>query len=174
MTTRELVDALLRQHEIAWALCSYHLDGLTTEACLWRPADRGPHVAPDAAGVWRADWPEHEGYDLGPPSGAWITWHMQFWWSMALDHTFGDARLDRAQVPWAGSAEAACASIRALHDQWVERVGALTDEDLRATTRTRWPFADKPLADLIGWLNVELSKNAAELGYVRFCHARRS
>ena len=79
-------DTLLRQFDTAWKLMSYHLDGLTTDECLWRPARKGLHVAQGADGVWRADWPEHEGYDLGPPSIAWITWHVGFWWSMALDH----------------------------------------------------------------------------------------
>jgi hypothetical protein len=57
-------DTLLRQLDIAWALASYHLDGLTTDECLWRPAARGLHVHHDPDGGWRGDWPEHEGYDL--------------------------------------------------------------------------------------------------------------
>ncbi|WP_437852713.1 hypothetical protein [Sorangium sp. So ce363] len=35
---------LIRQFEIAWQLTSFHLDGLSTEECLWRPADQGLHV----------------------------------------------------------------------------------------------------------------------------------
>jgi hypothetical protein len=54
------------QFDIAWALTSYHLDGLTTEECLWRPARVGLHVHQDTDGVWRADWPDREGYDIGP------------------------------------------------------------------------------------------------------------
>jgi hypothetical protein len=69
---------LLRQFDIAWMLASYHLDGLTTEECLWRPARRGLHVHQGPDGAWRGEWPEHEGYDLGPPSIAWTTWHMGF------------------------------------------------------------------------------------------------
>jgi len=37
----ETRDTLRRQFEIAWALTSYHLNGLTTEECLWRPASVG-------------------------------------------------------------------------------------------------------------------------------------
>jgi len=29
---------LTRQFETAWKLTNLHLDGLTTEECLWRPA----------------------------------------------------------------------------------------------------------------------------------------
>lgn len=91
-------DTLLRQLDTAWKLASHHLDGLSTEECLWRPARAGLHVQPDAGGRWRADWPAHEGYDLGPPSIAWITWHIGFWWSMALDHSFGAGTLARETV----------------------------------------------------------------------------
>ena len=50
----------------------------------------------------------------------------------------------------------------------------LTDDDLRSTERTRWPFQDRPFGDLIGWANVELTKNAAEIGYARFLYAVRA
>jgi len=81
-------DHLTRQFDIAWKLCSYHLAGLTTEESLWRPAAVGLHVQ-RSNGIWIAEWPEHEGYDLGPPSIAWLTWHIGFWWSMVLDHCIG-------------------------------------------------------------------------------------
>src|SRR5438132_9999610 len=55
-------------------------------------------------GRWRADWPDHEGYDVGPPSIAWLTWHIGFWWSMAIDHSFGDGSLSRENVLWPGKA----------------------------------------------------------------------
>lgn len=39
---------------------------------------------------------------------------------------------------------------------------------------TRWPFKDRPFADVVAWLNIELAKNAAEIGYARFLYAARS
>lgn len=166
-------DALLGQFELAWALAQYHLGTLTTAECLWRPAQAGLHVhARD--GAWEADWPEHEGYDLGPASIAWLTWHMLFWWSSALEHNFAQGSLTRQDVLWPGSAEAARERIGELAAEWRERITQLTDADLRDVERTRWPFAEKPFSDVLGWLNVELAKNAAELGYVRFLYAVRS
>ena len=89
---------LIRQLDTAWKLTNFHLDGLTTEECLWRPAHQGLHVLQVPDGRWRADWPDHEGYDVGPPSIAWLTWHLGFWWSMVLDHSFGDGALVRENV----------------------------------------------------------------------------
>ncbi|RKG90362.1 DinB family protein [Corallococcus terminator] len=162
---------LLRQFETAWALTRYHLDGLTTEECLWRPAHKGLHVQPLPDGTWRADWPEHEGYDLGPSSLAWLTWHLGFWWSMVLDHSFGEGTLTRESVPWPGDADAVREWIGRLQGQWQTLLERLTDEDLRSPLRTRWPFQDRPFGDVIAWATVELTKSAAELGYARFLYA---
>ena len=168
----EVGGTLIRQFEIAWALTSYHLDGLTTEECLWRPADQGLHVRL-AEGKWRADWPEHEGYDLGPPSVAWVTWHICFWWSMVLDHSFGAGTLAREDVAWPGDADGVREWIGALKERWIELIEPLTDEELRSAERTRWPMQDRPFGDVVAWANVELTKNAAELGYARFLYAVR-
>jgi hypothetical protein len=164
---------LVRQFETAWALASYHLDGLTTEECLWRPASRGLHVHRLPDDTWRADWPEHEGYDLGPPSIAWTTWHMGFWWSMLFDHAFGEGTLGRENVAWPGDADGVRAWIGGLRERWRAVLDVLTDDDMRSAERTRWPFQDRPFGDVVAWVNVELTKNAAEIGYARFLHRVR-
>jgi hypothetical protein len=159
---------LSRQFDTAWKLAEYHLKGLTTEECLWRPAARGPHVRVADDGGWIADWPEEEGYDTGPPSIAWITWHMIFWWSTVLDPS-----LKREHVSWPGSAEAVLARLKELHGAWQGLLASLSDSDLQSTARTKWPYRDRPFGDVVAWVNVELTKNAAELGYVRFLYADR-
>jgi DinB superfamily len=171
--TDALHRTLTRQLDTAWMLTSYHLDGLTTDECLWRPAAQGLHVRQDDAGRWVADWPEHEGYDLGPPSIAWTTWHILFWWSSVLDYSFGEGALTRHDVFWPGSADVVRAAITTLHDTWRLRVDALSAHELQETTRTRWPFTDRPFADVVAWANIELTKNAAEIGYARFLHGVR-
>lgn len=163
---------LLAQFDVAWQLTTYHLDGLTTEECLWRPTSDGLHVHPGPDG-WRADWPDREGYDIGPASIGWVTWHINFWWSMALDHSFGKGTLAREEVRWAGTAEGARARIVALHGQWRTALEGLSADDLRSSARTKWPFPDRPFGELIGWLNIELMKNAAEIGSGRFLYAVR-
>jgi hypothetical protein len=167
-------DYLIRQFETAWSLTSYHLDGLATEECLWRPAQQGLHVHQASDGTWRADWPEHEGYDLGPPSIAWLTWHLGFWWSMVLDHSFGDATLARESVTWPGTADAVRAWVGGLQEKWRAMLEQITDADLRSTEKTRWPLQGRPFGDIVAWANVELTKNAAEIGYARFLHAVRA
>jgi hypothetical protein len=170
----DLQSCLIQQFDTAWKLADFHLTGLSTEECLWRPARRGLHVHPLAQGRWIADWPEHEGYDLGPPSIAWVTWHMGFWWSMVLDHSFGERRLTRESVYWPGAADAACEWLVGLKDAWRSRIQQATEADLESTRCTHWPFQNRPFRDVIAWATVELTKNAAELGYARFLYAVRA
>lgn len=164
-------DYLIRQLDTAWKLTTFHLDGLTTEECLWRPGRRGLQVQQDAAGAWQAEWPTHERYDLGPPSIAWLTWHIGFWWSMVLDYSFGDGSLTRESIAWPGDAAAAVAWLTRLQMEWRVLLEQISDDDLRFTERTRWPFQDRPFGDVIAWVNLELTKNAAEIGYARFLFA---
>ncbi len=164
---------LLRQFDTAWKLASLHLDGLTTEECLWRPAAQGLHVRQQADGSWRADWPDREDYDLGPPSIAWLTWHVGFWWSMLLDHTFGGGQLGHEDVAWPGGADAVRAWLGQLQVEWREVLAQLGADALSSTERTRWPYRDRPFGDVVAWANIELTKNAAEIGYARFLYAVR-
>lgn len=173
MLTQPALACLLRQLDTASRLLRHHLDGLGTDECLWRPAAAGLHVHQGADGLWRADWPGHEGYELGPASIAWLSWHIGFWWSMALDQHFGAATLTREQVYWPGSAESAREWIYGLEAQWRTNVVVLAAGGLQAPDRARWPFSDRPFIDVIAWVNLELTKNAAELGYARFLYAAR-
>jgi hypothetical protein len=166
-------ELLLRQFDVAWKLLAFHLDGLTTEECLWRPAPRGLHVHRGEDGHWRADWPDREDYDIGPPSIAWVTWHIGYWWSMVLDHSFGPKTLSREGVAWPGSADAVRASIVSLRDEWRSRLEALSDDELQSRDRATWPYRERPFGDVAAWVNVELTKNAAEIGYARFLFAVR-
>jgi len=170
----EAIKYLSRQFEIAWKLTNYHFTGLTTEECLWQPAPQGLHVYQNSDAIWRADWPDREGYDIGPASIAWLTWHLGFWWSMTLNHSFGDGTLTREAVTWPGNADDVREWISQLCKKWQTVLDQVADTDLRSTQRTRWPFQDRPFGDVVAWVNIELMKNAAEIGYARFIYAVRA
>ena len=161
---------LTRQLEMSWQLTTYHLGTLATEECLWRPASAGLHVHRLPDGSWTADWPDHEGYDLGPSSIAWLTWHLCFWWPMALDHNFRPGTLRREDIRWTSDMESLRSQIEDLKMRWSARLAATTDADLAQAQQVRWPFQDRPLGDLFAWANTELTKSAAEIGYARFLH----
>lgn len=165
---------LIRQFDLAWKLTWIHLEGISTEECLWRPAQKGMHVYLTAAQDWEAAWPDHEGYDIGPSSIAWLTWHIGFWWSMVINHSFGDATLIREDIKWPGNADATRTWIKQLQVEWRQRVISLTDDDLSSAHKTRWPYQNRPFGDIVAWVNFELIKNCAEIGYARFLYSAHS
>jgi hypothetical protein len=124
--------------------------------------------------VWLADWPESESYDIGPASIAWLTWHVGFWWTMVLDHSFGSGSVQRSQIFWPGDADGVRTWIASLERDWLESIEALSDAELQSLENTRWPFLGRPFADVIAWVNLELTKNAAEIGYARFLFAAQT
>lgn len=166
-------DLLRAQFQIAWALVSYHLESLSTEECLWRPATRCLHVTKDGD-RWRAEWPENEDYGIGPPSIAWTTWHICFWWTKALDHIQGKTTLAKDDIAWPGSADDVRSAITALRNRWLEVVSDLTESDFQTSNPVSWPIPDSSPATIAAWLNVELMKNAAEIGLVRFLYAAQT
>jgi hypothetical protein len=90
---------------------------------------------------------------------------------MVIDHSFGDATLTRENVMWPGNADDVRAWLGRLRREWRAVLEQVNSDDLRSTQRTRWPFQDRPFGDVIAWVNVELTKNAAEIGYARFLYA---
>jgi hypothetical protein len=92
---------------------------------------------------------------------------------MALDHNFGSGSLTREAVMLPSSAEAAREQIIGLQAEWHAALASLSEADLRSQQRTRWPYTERPLVDVIAWLNIELAKNASEIGYARFLYAVR-
>jgi hypothetical protein len=169
----EIKHVLVRQFDVAWKLASFHLDGLTTEECLWRPAATGPHVRAVGTSGWqrtghsarttRSDRrASHGSRGTSASGGRWC-------WITHLERS----RFRATTSAGPGSGDEVRVRIVALHDEWRTVLHAVTDQELRSTSRTRWPFADRPFADVVSWVNVELSKNAAEIGYARFLYAAR-
>lgn len=160
------------QFEMAVQLLDYHLNGLEDQECLWKPTKNSLHVH-KRDGLWVADWPETESYEIGPPSIAWTMWHIMYWWSMALDHNFGDGKLTKDDVLWPGSVDSALNKINELKSAWKAAIDSLNDEQLNSIELTKWPFDGLPFFQVAGWLNMELMKNASEIGSVRFLYAAR-
>jgi hypothetical protein len=92
---------------------------------------------------------------------------------MVLDHSVGTGTLSRESVLWPGTADDVRAWIGRRREEWRVVVEQASPNDLGSTTRARWPFQDRPFGDVIAWVNVELTKNAAEIGYARFLYAVR-
>ncbi|MEH6789734.1 DinB family protein [Parasphingorhabdus sp.] len=162
---------LLEQFDMAWALAWYHLEKIPTEECLWEPAATCIHVRRANFGEWRPDWPEIENYEMGPPSIAWTTWHICYWWTKAIAHLEGNVAIEASDVPWPGDAENVRLVIQNLHDRWRTLLQSYDESALQVRRENSWPIPNSSPDSIAAWLNVELMKNAAEIGSMRFLYA---
>lgn len=173
MGNSEIKENILFQLEMCWQLYLYHTESLQDEEALWSFSPTGLKVT-KKDDEWCADWPDSESYDIGQPGIAWLMWHIIYWWSTALDYNFGDGSLKKEDILWPGSIEKAKIQINQLHDKWVSKINELSEADFKSKQYSHWPFDDRSFADIALWLNRELMKNAAKIGYGRFLNAKCS
>lgn len=154
------------QFGMAWRLADeFHLPRLTDAMCLWRPHPESwtVHRAPD--GRWLPDWSDEDPLEPAPPSIAWLTWHLIWWWSDALTVLRGGQPAERREVSWPGSAASAGIEIRRIASEWCDAIDQLSSDETQAPTSFPWP-EPRPLVYTIAWVNMELMKNVAEVGEV--------
>jgi hypothetical protein len=164
-----VIDEICSQFDLAWALADLHLSALVEDDFLWEPAPLCWTVRADPSGVWRPDWADVEPDPLPVPTVGWLTWHIEWWWSTVIDHLNGVTPRDRADVTWPGSGAAAVSQLRALAARWRELLFKL---DVERPSSFPWGAdASRTVAHTALWVNVELTKNIAEIGQLRLLRA---
>jgi DinB superfamily len=169
----DVLSVLRWQFRVAWRLAEdVQLPRLTDDMCTWLPDPQSWTVHRDTTGWWRADWSETEPLDAPAPSVGWLTWHIIWWWSNVETVLDGATAAEPATQGWPGTAAATVAVLRDLADLWTDRLGSLTPHDLDTPVRHPWP-EPRPLAYLLSWVNLELTKNVAEIGAVGNAYLHR-
>ncbi|MBV2366696.1 DinB family protein [Streptomonospora nanhaiensis] len=170
-TRREL---LRWQFEMTWSLFEYHLERLRPDDFLWEPAALCWTMRRDAAGTWRPDWAETEPDPVPVPTIAWVTWHIGWWWGVALDHAQGRTPRERDDIVWPGPGEASVEWLRGLRAEWTSVLDRLEEPDLDAAAPFPWQGdPGMTVGHMLAWLNAELMKNASEIGQLRMVRAAR-
>ncbi|MBP2471338.1 hypothetical protein JOF53_000210 [Crossiella equi] len=171
--TSPRVDLVLRQLDIAWALFEHHQTGLDDGIALWEPGPVVWTVRPDEAGRWHADWQVPEPEPVPLTTIAWVSWHIGFWWTTTLGHCFEGGAPEREDIHWPGTTERALAWLADLRARWSAGLRSLSEAELDSTERTATlPWGPGlTMADVAGWVVVELTKNVAEIGLLRHLHA---
>ena len=165
-------EVLVDQFDLVWALTELHLAALSEDDFPWRPSDLVWTVRQDADGAWRPDWADVEPDPIPVPTVAWLTWQMLWYWTTALARLEQRDPPDRHDVTWPGTGMAAIDALRDLSTRWRAALVALDDEGLARPSAFPWPAdAGRTVAHMVAWLNVELAKNAAEIGQIRMIRA---
>ncbi|MEU0539637.1 DinB family protein [Nocardia sp. NPDC005978] len=171
MTTSR-TDVLRDQFELVWALLDYHLERLDDHDFGWEPAQLTWTVRADGNGGWVPDWADSEPDPIPVPTVAWLTWHIGWWWTVAIDHGRHRTPHERTEIRWPGPGSATIEWLRDLRAQWLDILDTITDAELDAPAEFPWPSdAGKAVAHAVAWVNAELMKNAAEIGQLRLLRA---
>jgi hypothetical protein len=159
---------LLRwQFDLTWSLFEYHLAELKPGDFLREPAGLCWTIRQDGS----PDWAETEPDPIPVPTIAWLTWHIGWWWSVALDHATGRAPRGREEITWPG-ADATVEWLRGLREEWLAVLDRSTDADLATPSAHPWGReAGLTFGHTVAWVNSELMKNASEIGQLRLLHA---
>lgn len=166
-----LIENITFQFSISRQLLEYHLSSLSQEEYMWRSQNSGLYIK-EVDGKWYADLPETEEYEMGTPSIAWILWHITYWWEMVFNHSFGDGTLTNEAITVHSDIEVLKSTIYSLIEKWEKTLSNITEEDLYSKQYSQFPFNNEvEFHKLASWLNLELMKNSAEIGYTRFEYA---
>jgi DinB superfamily len=170
-----LMTVLRWQFDLAWSLLDGHLDALRDEDYLWEPADTCWTVREVAAGFWLPDWADPEPEPAPAATIGWLTWHIGWWWTETLARAAGDLPPARSEIDWPGSASSTAVWLRGLRERWIDVLDRLAEVELDAVAPYPWQDRqDRTVAHMIGWVNAELMKNAAEVGQLRFLRIARN
>lgn len=151
---------------MGWSLATeYYIPRLTDENCLWSPHPTAFTVRQTAPGVWVADATEPEPDEPWHVTVAWLTWHLQWWLTAALAEARSETVPERLDIRWAGTADGTRHELTRLAEEWQTMLVDAEAFDPNRPTRFPWPDA-RPLHRLLGWANIELMKNVAEIGIV--------
>ncbi|MGA5466545.1 DinB family protein [Mycobacterium sp. NPDC050041] len=162
------------QFDLVWALAELHLDALVDDDFLWEPGESVWTVRPDDDGRWRPDWADTEPEPIPVPTIGWLTWHIDWWWSVTLAHARGDAVPERTDVTWPGSGSPAVTRLHELAAGWRALLEGLGPDDLRRPSDFPWGAdAGRSMIHTVLWVNVELTKNISEIGQLRLLRPMR-
>lgn len=170
--SRYALDLLRRQFDLTWSLFEYHLERLEPDDFLWEPVGNCWTVRRADDGTWVPDFAESEPDPVPVPTIGWLSWHIGWWWSVAVDHARSRAPRERGDITWPGAGEPAVEWLRGLRADWLEALDRLTDADLDSTAPFPWQNDPRhTVAHMVAWVNAELMKNVAEIGQLRLQRA---
>ncbi|MEW2016281.1 DinB family protein [Rhodococcus sp. NPDC076796] len=166
------LDLLRWQFDLTWSLFELHLDQLTFELLVWEPVPVNWNVRQDADRRWVPDWEDEELDPIPVPTIGWITWHIGWWWTSAIDQAHGLRPRDRTDVVWPGSLDEVLAWLRGLRLEWMSILNGYKESDLDASATYPWgDDSGMTVAHTVAWVNAELMKNVSEIGQLRLLWA---
>lgn len=157
---------LQRQLNIMWQFAEdFVVDQVDLGLALWETSANVCTVRHDADG-WVADWPDEDHPPLPDATIAWLLWHIEWWWNDTIARITGRPGMSPSDHSWSGGT----AGIVAAKQAW-DRI--LAEADLDAVVDWHMP-EPQPVWFIASWVNVELTKNLAEINQLLTTYRNRS
>lgn len=135
------------------------------DLALWEPSSHVCTVRHTAKG-WVADWPDEEHPPIPDVTIAWVLWHIEWWWSDTISRVQGGPQIPPEAHRWSGDTS----GVVAVKQRWDD---ILASADLDAPIDWVMP-EPQPLWFVAAWVNVEFTKNLAEINHLRMLRANVS
>ena len=167
-----MTDESLWQFDLAWELAELHLSALVDDDYLWQPAADQLDGAARLVGCVEARLVRHRTRSAAGADDRLAHLAISWWWSETIDHLSGRTPRERTDVTWAGTGAEAVSRLRALRGQWRELLAGLSPADLEQPSPFPWGSdSGYTVAHTVLWVNIELTKNVAEIGQLRLLRA---
>ena len=173
MTVPSAADVVKVQLRQAWTTARRSLDGLADAEYLWEPVSPCWSVRRrvDAERGWGAG--EFCNEDAWPPLDplptttiAWKVIHLAAWTDVYRGHAFGDGPVDLMEMEIPGDRAGGVAWFHRAQDRFIDRVDALTDEEIFEPRPAHWGES-VPVVQLVSGLMIEHTHHLAEVGVLR-------
>jgi hypothetical protein len=156
---------LQRQLEIMWRFATdFVVDQIDPDLALWEPSANVCTVHRGDAG-WYADWPDEDNGPLPDATIAWLLWHIEWWWTDTIARISGRPSVSPSEHSWSGGT----AGIVTAKQAWDK---VLAEVDLDALVGWHMP-EPQPVWFIAAWVNVELTKNLAEINQLKVMRGNR-
>ncbi|MCC7303866.1 DinB family protein [bacterium] len=161
------IEKISWQYSMTWKLAEYTLEGITQEMSTWEPSKNSWNIRKNSNNVWRPDFSETEPTPIPTVTIAWLLWHVHWWWGNALLVINHENDISYQDCPVNENVGKSLAKIKKLNNQWTDYLGEIRQSDLAMPISYPWKTQEKPLSMLLLWVNSELMKNIAEIGYIK-------
>ena len=165
MSSKNEILLIQSQFDVVWKLAQLILPKLITEDHFWEPVLGSWSMRKNQKGWWKVDLEIPEPEPTPTSTIAWLTWHIQWWWSSFFAVYDKKKPFEISEIAWPGNASEVNKMLNELHDRHAALLASMNEAALSEMFEYPWQ-KPRQFRFALGWVNIELMKNVAEIGQV--------
>lgn len=165
MSSNNEILLIQSQFEVIWKLSQRILPKLTNDDYFWEPVLGSWSMRKNPKRGWKVDITIPEPEPAPTTTIAWLTWHIQWWWSSFFAVYDKNKPIEISEVVWPGNASEMNTMLDELHGRHETLLASMNEAALSEMFEFPWQ-EPRQFRFALGWVNIELMKNVAEIGQV--------